>query len=234
MARHRATDDPTDRDSTDDESADHGPTAHEPTGGDALDSFADRPLTPEIADNLQALFGTDERPETFGAWTDAVAAAFGDDWPPAVADLCHDDEGRHRAETGAGTEDGSGTESEAGAESETYRFVCVLDAVMLPFLTDESVTVYSEGPETGETVTSEVAQAGIETDPEDAVLSFGVAPVSRETELTPGLTYESLCPYVHAFPDETAYERWAAGIDAPTMALPLSEGFGLVRALVRA
>lgn len=184
-----------------------------------FESFTDRPLPPEIADNLQSLFGTDDHPETLSAWADMLAAAFGEDWPPAVADLCHDEEGRHRAET----------------EGETYRFVCVLDAVMLPFLTDNSaVTVHSGGPETGQTVVSHVSQSGIETDPEEAVLSFGVAPVAPETEPTPRLTYESLCPYVHAFPEESAYERWAEETDAPTIGLPLSEGFGLARALARA
>jgi hypothetical protein len=178
-----------------------------------------RRIPPEIGKNLRALFDTDDRPETFGAWTDAVAETFGDEWPPAVEDLCHDEDGRHRAET----------------EEGTYRFVCVLDAIMLPFLTDSAaVEVRSAGPETGATVTSRVTEDGIETDPEDAVLSFGVAETDESAAVTPRLTYESLCPYVHAFPDEEAYERWAARIDAPTMALPLSAGFALVRALLRA
>ena len=194
------------------------------------DSVLNRRLSPEIGENLRSLFGTDDRPETLGEWTDAVAAAFGDDWPPAVADLCHDEDGRHRAEIGTG----SGTE--------TYRFVCVLDAVMLPFLTgergdddtDRTVTVRSEGPETGETVASRVSRERIETDPADAVLSFGVAETEGDGAPTPEETYGTLCPYVHAFPDEDAYERWAERIDAPTTALPLSAGLALVRALVRA
>lgn len=181
-------------------------------------SIADRRLPPEIGSNLQALFGTEDRPETFGAWIDALAAALNDVWPPAIADLCHDDEGRHRAET----EDG------------TYRFVCVLDAVILPFLIDGPVEVHSEGPETGAVVTSNVSQTGIEISPGDAVLSFGVAPVEPDAELTAQLTYETLCPYVHAFPDRDAYERWSEGIDAPTTALELSDGFALARAMARA
>ncbi|UPW01528.1 alkylmercury lyase family protein [Halorussus gelatinilyticus] len=184
----------------------------------AVESVEERPLPPGIGENIEALFGTDERPETVGAWVEAVAAAFDDDWPPAVADLCHDDEGRHRAET----------------DDRSYRFVCVLDAVMLPFLTGESVEVRSEGPETGETVTSRVSRSDIETDPEDAVLSFGVASVDSDADPTPRRTYESLCPYVHAFPDEDAYRRWNDRTDAPTTALPLSEGFELARALIRA
>ncbi|WP_435177145.1 organomercurial lyase [Halorussus sp. AFM4] len=198
-----------------------------------LDPVLDRRLPPEIADNLRTLFGADDRPETFGAWTDAVAAAFGDEWPPSVADLCHDEAGRHRAaiETATGTE--------------TYRFVCVLDAFMLPFLPevsgegDREVEVTSEGPETGETVTSRATRERIETDPADAVLSFGVAETDPSAggesgAPTPEETYGALCPYVHAFPDETAYERWADRVEAPTTALPLSDGLELVRALVRA
>ncbi|NHN60490.1 MULTISPECIES: organomercurial lyase [Halorussus] len=192
------------------------------------DAVLDRRLPSEIADNLRSLFGTDDRPETLGEWTDAVAAAFGDDWPPALADLCHDDEGRHRAEV------------EAATGTETYRFVCVLDAFMLPFLPevrgdgDRTVAVRSEGPETGETVASRVTRERIETDPADAVLSFGVAETDPDAAVTPEATYGALCPYVHAFPDGDAYRRWAERTDAPTTALPLSDGLALVRALVRA
>ncbi|WP_137284263.1 organomercurial lyase [Halorussus salinisoli] len=178
----------------------------------------DRRLPPEIGGNLKSLLGTDDRPETFGECIDALAVTFGDDWPPDVTDLCHDDEGHHRAET----------------ETDTYRFVCVLDAVLLPFLTDSTVEVRSEGPRTGTTVTSHVSQAGIETDPEDAVLSFGVAPVDPSAEPTPELTYETMCPYIHAFPDRDAYEGWSESVDAPTTPLPLSDGFALARAMVRA
>ena len=214
-------------DATDDESSagsnDTESNSAESPGATDAESVESKRLPAEIGRNLRSLFGTDDRPETFGEWTDAVAAAFGDEWPPDVAQLCHDEAGLHRAEV------------ETGTGTETYRFVCVLDAVMLPFLTETStVVVHSEGPETGETVTSWVSREGIETDPEDAVLSFGVASVEPDAELTPRLTYESLCPYVHAFPDEDTYERWSEGIDAPTTALPLSDGFGLVRALVRA
>ncbi|UPV75492.1 alkylmercury lyase family protein [Halorussus limi] len=208
----RATDERSDR--TSDERSGEASDA----GATAVDSVEERRLPPEIGANLRALFDTEDRPETVGAWVEAVAGAFGDEWPPAVADLCHDDEGLHRAET----------------EGETYRFVCVLDAVMLPFLTDGSVTVRSEDPETGETVASRVSRTGIETDPENAVLSFGVAETEGNDAPTPEATYGALCPYVHAFPDEDAYERWDERTDAPTTALPLSEGFGLARALVRA
>jgi hypothetical protein len=182
------------------------------------DSVEERRLPPEVGENLRTMFGSDDRPETFGGWLDTLTDAFGDDWPPDVPELCHDEDGRHRAET----------------DDETYRFVCVLDAVLLPFLVDESVEVYSAGPETGETVVSRVTRTGIGTDPEDAVLSFGVASVEPGTEVTARLTYETMCPYIHAFPDRDAYRCWDERIDAPTMGLPLSEGFELARALVRA
>lgn len=181
------------------------------------ESVEERRLRPEVAENLRTLFGTDDRPETFGGWLDTLAETFGDDWPPAIAELCHDEDGRHRAET----------------DDETYRFVCVLDAILLPFLVEESVEVRSAGPETGETVTSVVSQAGIETDPEDAVLSFGVASVEPGTEVTARLTYETMCPYIHAFPDRDAYEQWDERTDAPTTAMPLSDGFALARAMAR-
>lgn len=181
------------------------------------DSVEERRLPSEIGENLRTMFGSDDRPQTFGGWLDTLADTFGDDWPPDVPELCHDEDGRHRAET----------------DGETYRFVCVLDAILLPFLVDESVEVHSAGPETGETVTSTVSQAGIDTDPEDAVLSFGVAPVEPGTAVTARLTYETMCPYIHAFPDRDAYEQWDERIDAPTMGLPLSEGFALARSMAR-
>ncbi|MFC4450725.1 organomercurial lyase [Halorussus aquaticus] len=196
------------------------PSDAEPNTTESSDaeSVEERRVRPDVAENLRTLFGTDDRPETFGGWLDTLADTFGDDWPPDVPELCHDEDGRHRAET----------------DDETYRFVCVLDAILLPFLVDESVEVYSAGPETGETVTSAVSQAGIETDPEDAVLSFGVASVEPGTEVTARLTYETMCPYIHAFPDRDAYEQWDERTDAPTTAMPLSDGFALARAMARA
>lgn len=204
--------------------------ANEPNETSEIDSVEHRRIPPEVAENLRLLYGTDDGPATFGEWIEAIATVFGDDWPPAIDDLCHDDEGRHRAVVGTG--DGT----------ETYRFVCVLDAILLPFLVEssvgdsagKSVEVASECPETGERVTTRASRDRIEVDPDDAVLSFGVAETDEHAEPTAELTYGAMCPYIHAFADRDAYDRWAAETDAPTTALPLDEGLALARAIVRA
>lgn len=183
-------------------------------------TIEDRQVPPGVAEGLQTLFGTENRPETFGMWTNAIAETFGDEWPPNVDMLCHDDGGIHRAETA----------------DETYRFTCVLDAFLLPFLTEETVEVHSADPLTGEEISATVSRDGIDTDPEEAVMSFGVAvrDGNEDAELTPERLYGALCPYIHAFADREAYEKWDAESDGVTTAMALLDGFELARALVRA
>jgi hypothetical protein len=75
----------------------------------------------------------------------------------------------------------------------------------------------------------------LQVTPEEAVFSFGVdESVEPPDEDGPSnaTVYSAVCPYVRAFPDENAYEEWAASAPAATVALPLSGATDVAEALV--
>jgi hypothetical protein len=71
--------------------------------------------------------------------------------------------------------------------------------------------------------------------PEGAVFSFGIettvaSPSGDGPTLEQG--YSSICPYVKAFSDFEAYERWAERVPAATIAMPLAGATELAAELV--
>lgn len=182
----------------------------------------DRPIPPEVADNLQTAFGLDARPATLADWTRRTASRLDAiDWTFTPADLCRAESGSVRV-----TIDG---------ETMTYR--CIFDAFLLPHLTDVGMPlqVAAETPVHATTVSVRLGSEAVSTDPASAVMSLGttaaVLPPQDDTSLD--LAYASFCPYINPFEDVAEYERWAASTpEARTMQVPLTAGVALAGALL--
>lgn len=178
---------------------------------------ADRSVPPALASALERAFGLASPPETLGDWVAATEALLGEvGMTVTYEELCTTDDGPHVARF----------------DGRTQPFVCVLDTFLLPYASDVSgpIEVDSTMP-AGDTVRFTVTQSDIRTTPETAVISFGVRtdvePVDPAA-ISPEHAYQHLCPYIHAFPSESAYTAWADQLDgAATMVLPVAAGFEL-------
>lgn len=110
-------------------------------------------------------------------------------------------------------------------DGDVYHFACFYDAVILAALADAPVEIRTESPD-GVTITARaVGTAVLDVDPPGAFFSFGIdRHVEPPGEDGPSLAvgYESICPYVKAFPTADAYHAWAGTVPAPTVALPLA------------
>ncbi|NHN46640.1 alkylmercury lyase [Halostella sp. JP-L12] len=185
----------------------------------------DREIDPEVAERFRVAFGFDEAPETFGEFADATADSLAEvNGALGVDHLCLAETSRHEARVG----------------DETYHFACVLDALLLPFVLEGDATtvdVRSESPASDAVVAMTVSREGVSADPESAVVSFGIEadpspPADRADAFEYG--YRAFCPYVNAFPDEAAYEEWAAATpDAATTPLRAAKAFALAKALAQ-
>src|SRR5262245_6620694 len=109
----------------------------------------------ELGQRLRALVGLHAAPPTLERFMAALAARF----VPSPDQLCATGTSRHRVTIGG----------------RTFYMNCVLDAVLLPLLTGESAEIASETPVSGSVVRVRVSPAGIEVEPPEAVVSFGVA-----------------------------------------------------------
>ena len=116
----------------------------------------------------------------------------------------------------------------------TYHFACFYDAVILAAIADELVEIRTASP-TGFEITARARGTEVlAVDPADSVFSFGIdRHVEPPGETGPSLDtgYEAICPYVRAFPCSDEYHRWASGVPAPTVALPLAGATELAAAL---
>lgn len=185
---------------------------------EAREAYRSRPIPDALADRLQTAHELEDAPATVGDWADGVRDAMADrlDGSPAVADLCLAGTARHRAAWDGGTE----------------QFHCTVDAMMVPFVVDEPVTVTSASPRDGTLVTVAVDGDEATVQPGDAVLSLGADAVEEGDGFEWNAAIEGLCAYGNAFPSRAAYEDWASGVDAETTAIPLAEGVGLAADLV--
>jgi len=180
-------------------------------------TLEDLRLPDDVAAGLGTLYDADP-PATAAEWVamlrDRKQDQDGD--PPTVEDLCTTDDGAH-AFVG---------------DDRKESFICVLDPLAVPFLTDTAGTVRSTTPERGEAVEIAVAPDGIDYTHPDAVVSIGVADeVDCEACAPIEETYEQVCPFIHVFEDESAYEMWAETTDAATTSLPVETGVALAGAL---
>ena len=177
------------------------------------------PLEAELPTELQVPLGRvlGEPPvETLGAWLAAVRQRTGDG-PIDAEHLCHADEE---------------TDHVGRLDGETYHFQCFYDAVALSALADEPVEVRTESPD-GTVIEARASDETLDVTPEAAVFSFGVGPdiAPPDGDPTVGDIYGAVCPYVRAFPDQAAYERWAEEVPAATVGLPLAGATDIAAAL---
>lgn len=140
--------------------------------------------------------------------------------PIGIEDLCHaDEETGHRGEL----------------DGETYYFRCFYDAVILSGLAETPVDIRTESPDGTVIEARANGTADLTVAPETAVFSFGAedsVEASAGGEPSHADVYATVCPYVKAFPDRRAYERWAETVPAATVAMPLEGATEIAAALV--
>lgn len=185
--------------------------------------LADVALPEAVGRLLAALYGTAEPIRDAEAWVDANRdlASEHPARPTAVEDLCTAADGAHVFE----------------ARDDEFRqaYVCVLDPLIYPIVTDTPGTVRSVTPLHEETITMDVDADGVTVSRSDAVVSLGVSEsVADEESASLEVLYRGVCAYVHVFADADEYEAWAADVDVPTTSLPVDRGVGLATALAAA
>lgn len=179
------------------------------------------PTIPQsLGDGLRTALGLDARPRTFGEYVDAMARFVDREGLEVDLDtLCTTDASPHRARF----------------RGRIQYYHCTLDAIIVPFLAGDidHVEVETESPLSGDRITYTITDDDITSDPEEAVLSFGVAsdldPPGESR--SPALAYRRICPYGKAFRSPAEYKRWASETDAHTMLLSMEDGLALARAL---
>jgi hypothetical protein len=128
------------------------------------------------------------------------------------------------------------TEHWGTVDGDRHYFACFYDAVILAALWDQPVDIHTASP-TGDIIEARaIGSSELTVSPEGAVFSFGIEkPVEPTSDDSPTLEqgYASICPYVKAFPDLVAYERWAKRVPAATVAMPLAGATELAAELVR-
>lgn len=178
----------------------------------------DATLPAEVRTTLGRFLGEDSI-ETLGDWIEECRRRTGGG-PIAVEDLCHaSEETSHWGEI----------------EAERYHFLCFYDAVVLSALVDEPVDIHTESPDGTVIEAHAVGTDELSVTPETAVFSFGIGQdVEPPSEVVPGLedVYSAVCPYVRAFPNREAYERWAKTVPAVTVALPPEDATEMATRLV--
>ena len=187
---------------------DGGTASEDSTTESTTESAPETRLPDHVVDAFATAY---DRPpvDTLDEWVALLPELF-PQWPPDVRELCHAEDGIHSAST----------------PEDDYRFVCVLDAMILPHLTGDPVTIRSTPP-AGEDVTMDVAADGTTDAPDGAVVSFGAVPEAPDGDLTPEHTYAAICPAIHAFPSLADYERWDGRTEAETTPLSVERATAL-------
>jgi len=193
-----------------DSNADGDPTVE---GGPSPDRWLAGPdvLDAELPPDAQAALGRflgSDPVGTLGEWADALRDQVGG--RIRIEDLCLTDEPTPHW----GTVDG-----------DRHHFACFYDAVILAAIEDRPVDIRTESPGGAVIEAHAVGGTDLAVTPEEAVFSFGIdEAVDPPGEDGPTLErgYAAICPYVKAFPDVEAYERWAERVPAATVATPLA------------
>lgn len=183
-----------------------------------MNRYADIPLPTALAERLQAAQGLSRPPLTLGEY---VAAP---DRHRSVVDpsrLCCDS-----SETCCGEH----SQHEIAIAGTTRSTHCVLDTLLLAIIDDaEAASIRSVSPLGQQVVTLAVDDGVLTAEPATAVMSFGMR---RDGS---GTVFETLCPYVNAFPSEEDYRRWAeATPEAVTVSVPVQEAWEFARDLLGA
>lgn len=195
-------------------------TSSERTGGRWLEGsdVLDVQLPADLQSALGQFVGK-ESVDTLGEWATEIRRLTGGG-SIDVEELCHASaETDHWGEVG----------------DERYYFQCFYDAVILAAFEKRPVDIYTVSP--GGTVIEAhaVGSDELSVTPEDAVFSLGIDEnAGEQSGGNPTLEdgYATICPYVRAFPDREAYEQWADGVPAVTVALPLTGATDVASALV--
>lgn len=183
---------------------------------------ASEALDARLPADLQSAFGGfvgRESVETLGEWAAEIRRLAGGG-SIAVEQLCHADEG---------------TDHWGSVDGERYHFRCFYDAVLLAAIEDRPVDIHTVSPSGAVVEARAVGSDELSVTPSGAVFSLGIETDAHERsggEPTLQDGYAAICPYVRAFPDRTAYERWADEVDAPTVAMSLAEATDFAGVLV--
>lgn len=179
-------------------------------------------LDTQLPADLQSALGRfvdKESVETLGEWGSEIRRLTGGG-SIAVEELCH----------------ASGETNHWGeVRDERYYFQCFYDAVILATFEDRPVDIHTESPDGTVIEAQAIGSDELSVTPTDAVFSLGIdGTAGEESGGTPTLEdgYAAICPYVKAFPDRRAYEQWAGGVPAVTVALPLAGATEVASALV--
>lgn len=182
----------------------------------------DSVLTAELPDELGSALGRflgTESVETLGGWVAAVRYHI-DGATVSIDELCVTD---------------NETDHWGVVDGEKYYFACFYDAVILAALINNAVDIRTKSP-TGTVIEARaIGTDELTVNPDDAVFSFGIdKDVSPPSPDGPRLEhgYAAICPYVKAFPNRNAYERWAHSVTAETVDMALTGATELAAALV--
>lgn len=167
-------------------------------------------LPTDVVDAIGGALPTGDRPATLAAALDLADEWLAPAQPISVEAFFRDDPTRHQVHLEGGVE-----------------FVpCVLDALVVAVaMSDDPVRVESTSPVDGTVVEFRVSGDDAAVSPEEAVVSFGIAPEDTSGMPTADTVADdpriASCAYINAFPDGAAYEAWVDSSDA-TAALRLS------------
>lgn len=189
----------------------------------ATDRWLSAPvLEADLPEDVRAALGRllgGEPVDTLAGWITEIRGLTGGG-AIDVEDLCHaDDRTAHWGKL----------------DGDRHYFLCFYDAVILSALADRPVDIRTESPDGVVIEARAVGTDDLTVTPSDAVFSFGIdtgvdTPV--DGTLSPADLYAAVCPYVKAFPDADAYERWATTVPAATIAMPLAGATEVAAALV--
>jgi alkylmercury lyase len=183
------------------------PERSEYTYVNANGNYANAPIPVELGERLQAAFGLERIPARLSDIAEGAIPRGG----LTEEDLCSVEPTRH----------------EVSINAQRVYTHCVMDALLLPLLKDQPAEVRSVSPLGGVVRIKVVPGGGVEAEPADAVMSFGVAREDR------GAMQQTACPFINAFPSQAEYERWAAATpEAITMAISWADAVAFSRAAV--
>lgn len=173
-------------------------------------------IPPELQAQLATTFDFSTEPPTLAAFAAAVPTEIA----TSVEELCVADASRH----------------EVHIDDNVYHVHCALDTLLLPFFveTASGFEIRSASPVSDSVISIDGSLDGIEVDPEDAVMSFGVARTGEipNNGIDLDAVHRHFCPYVNAFRSEAEYDHWATETtDGISMPLSFDTAFALAQAL---
>lgn len=176
----------------------------------------------QLPDDLRTALGRFvgvESVDTLAEWSEQIRRQTGGG-SIDVDQLCHTDEE---------------TDHWGEVAGERYHFQCFYDAIVLAALEDKPVDVHTTSPDGAVIEARVVGGEELSVTPETAVFSLGISLDAHERsggDPTLQDSYAAICPYVRAFPDRDAYDTWADGVPAATVAMSLPGSTAFARALI--